>query len=180
MQLGHLSQQQLALSVQQPDCVDQAHSIHSPASPLASPDAGALQDSPVPRQSSSSSISSDAACICIISPEQNWAEDGENTALLTVDGHKAAPSSDMGSTLTTLGDSQKALAASIPTADSSLERSGSGLKQRMASWWAAVTRLERLAALRRMFAMGSLAGTASGIMAGLTGMGGEATCCLNL
>jgi hypothetical protein len=43
----------------------------------------------------------------------------------------------------------------------------------MLSWWSTVTQPDRLAILRKMLMMGSIAGTASGIMAGLTGMGGK-------
>lgn len=161
---------------QQTASADQAASIRSPASSMLAQDAGALslvQDSPVPRHSSSSSsFSSDAACVCIISPEHDWPEHAEHTALLAVDGAKP-PCSDNQEFIVALNSSMKPLAAPVDTAASNQQHSSCDIRQRMSCWWAATTQPDRLAALRKMFAMGSLAGTASGIMAGLTGMGGE-------
>lgn len=179
VQLECSSAERSALTVQPVASADQAPSICSPASSLPTQDAGALtlvQDSPVPRQSSSSSISSDAACVCIITPDHDWPEDAEHTALLTIDGAKP-PCSDNQEFIGALNSSKKPLAAPAEAAEGSQEHNRGTFRERMSCWWAAVTHPDRLAALRKMFAMGSLAGTASGIMAGLTGMGGEQTYC---
>jgi hypothetical protein len=178
VQLECWSAERSALTSQQVTNADQAPDIRSPASSATAQNAGAVclkQDSPVPRQSSSSSISSDAACVCIISPDQNWTEDAEHTALLAIDGAKP-PCSDNQELIAALNSSKKPSAAPAQAADGSQGCSRGCLRERMSCWWRGVTQPDRLAALRRMFAMGSLAGTASGIMAGLTGMGGEMRC----
>lgn len=118
------------------------------------------------RDSNSASIATEAQCVCLVSPEQPWETDTEDVALLCTTGASKQP----------LSDSQQHIASKVklllvePTA--SKQHPGPGLKGRVQLWWAAAMQPEKLVVVRRMLMMGSVAGTASGIMAGLTGMGG--------
>lgn len=126
--------------------------------------------SPEQRQSSSrgnrrSSLASDEHCMCIVHQEQHLEPDMEGVALLH--GADKPPPSDAQSH--TPADSQAHLGE--PAAPAQAARLG--LVDRAQRWWSAVTQHDKLLALRQMLMMGSVAGTASGVMAGLTGMGGE-------
>lgn len=125
--------------------------------------------SPEQRQSTSrgsrrSSLASDEHCTCIVHQEQHLESGMEGVALLHGAGK---PPSDAQSH--TPADSQAHLGK--PAAPAQAARLG--LVGRVQRWWSAVTQPDKLLALRQMLMMGSVAGTASGVMAGLTGMGGE-------
>lgn len=119
------------------------------------------------RESSNGSAASQAQCVCLVSPEQPWEADTEDVALLASTGAAKQPLSDLQQHITV----KMQLPLVEPTA--SKQHPGPGLRGRVQLWWAAATQPEKLVVLRRMLTMGSVAGTASGIMAGLTGMGGE-------
>jgi hypothetical protein len=117
--------------------------------------------------------SADARCVCILpSPEQqqqqlqdiSWA-DAEGAPLLPRTASKM--SGELHCRSSTASPGQEGVMAADATGDPH-----PGLKQRVRAWWVAAMQPERLAAFRRMLLMGSLAGSASGVMAGLTGMGG--------
>lgn len=134
-------------------------------------DLPAGQASPVQRRStsrgsSSSSLASDVQCVCIISPDQPCDTDMEDVALLSSTGAAKQPLSDC--QVDANGGCQPQVGAA-----SCCQGAGCSLKSRMLCWWSTVTQPDRLAILHKMLMMGSIAGTASGIMAGLTGMGGE-------
>jgi hypothetical protein len=116
------------------------------------------------RGSSSSSLASDVQCVCIISPDQPGNTDKEDVALLS----SATAAKQL------LSDCQADTPGGCqPQGASCCQGAVCGLKSRMRCWCSIVTQPDRLAALRKMLMMGCLAGTASGIMAGLTGMGGK-------
>lgn len=162
----------MVVVAQQHDSPADQFSIQSPAALLQAGHADTtLQDSPMQerstsRTSSCSSIASEVECLCIIKPEpEAWESDTEHAALLhNPDSSKQLPSDAVNGCTQPL---HAGSSACCPAAG------GGSFKSRVLSWWESVTQPERLAVLRKMLFMGSLAGTSSGIMAGLTGMGGK-------
>jgi hypothetical protein len=144
-----------------------AYSVQRPAALLAAGHVDStVQGRSTSRTSSCSSITSEVECVCIIKPEvEAWDTDTERASLLrNPDASKQSPGGAATGCTQPLhaGSSACCLAAGVGS-----------FKSHVSSWWGSVTQPERLAVLRKMLFMGSLAGTSSGIMAGLTGMGGK-------
>lgn len=128
------------------------------------------------RCSSTGSLTSDAQCVCVIDgPEELWGAshtDQEQDALLShadTGKHAASDPATMKATSLSANCREPGQSASCSTCSQ-----GTCITQlcMLSGWWSSVTQPDSLAALRRILLMGSLAGSASGVMAGLTGMGG--------
>jgi hypothetical protein len=134
-----------------------------------------LQDSP----------DSSASCLCVIAEASadarrakeahhhafdSGAADGDEMRQLLCqpDGAHGAG----GGAHAVLAGSQQLGGAAAAAATSDSRRQRSSLRTRCAAWLEQQRQAERLASLRRSLVMGAAAGVASGVMAGLTGMGG--------
>jgi hypothetical protein len=166
-----------SISIQSPHTLE-ADCVYTDTVQLSAPVHSPEQQRSSSRASHRSSVVSDEHCTCIVHPEQQLESalepDMEGVALL----HSACKqplSSDMQSHTSAV--SQVHLSEAAAPAQAARLR----LVDRVQRWWSTVTQPDKLLALRRMLMMGSVAGTASGVMAGLTGMGGECKllCCLD-
>lgn len=129
------------------------------------------------RCSSTGSLTSDAQCVCVIDGhEELWGarhSDQEQDALLShADTGKHAANDPATMKAISLSTNGKEPGQSATCSTCSQGTCTTQLCM-LPRWWSSVTQPDSLAALRRMLLMGSLAGSASGVMAGLTGMGGE-------